>query len=42
MNTRLEGKEIRQGNGFEYLGGTLTGDGKSEDAIAATKPHAKK
>ena len=30
MNIRLEGKEIKQGNRFEYLGGTVTGDGKSE------------
>jgi len=26
----LEGKEIRQGNGFENLGGTVTGGGISE------------
>ena len=30
MNIRFEGKEIRQGNGFEYLGGMITGDGKLE------------
>ena len=30
MNVRLERKEIRQRNRFEYLGGTVTGDGKSE------------
>ena len=30
MNIRFEGKEIRQGNRFEYLGGTVTGDGKPE------------
>ena len=29
-NIRLEGKEISQGNRFQYLGGTVTGDGKFE------------
>ena len=29
MNTRLEGKENRQENRFEYLGRTLTWDGRS-------------
>ena len=29
MNIRFEGKEIRQGNRFEYLGETVTGDDKS-------------
>ena len=29
MNIRLEGKAIRQGNRFEYLGGTVVGDGRS-------------
>ena len=33
MNIRLEGKETRQGNGFEYLGGTVTGDGKYEAEV---------
>ena len=33
MNFRLEGKEIRQGNGFAYLEGTVTGDGKSEAEV---------
>jgi len=32
FNIMLEGKEIRQGNGFVYLGGKVTGDGHS-------KPH---
>ena len=30
MNIGFEGKEIRQGNSFEYLGRTVTGDCKSE------------
>ena len=30
ISIRLEGKEIRQGNRFEYLGRTVTGDGKSK------------
>ena len=30
MNIRFEGKEIRQGNRFEYLRETVTGDVKSE------------
>ena len=29
----FEGKEIRQGNRFEYLGGTVTGDDKSEAEV---------
>ena len=33
MNSSLETKEIRQGNRFEYLGGTVTGDGKSEAEV---------
>ena len=33
MNSRLDGKEIRQGNRFEYLGGTVTGDGQSEAEV---------
>ena len=33
MNTKLEGKDIRQGNRFEYLGGTVTGDGKSKAEV---------
>ena len=33
MNIRLEGKEIRQGIRFEYLGGTVTVDGKSEAEV---------
>ena len=33
MNIRLEGKEIRQGNRFEYLEGTVTWDGKSETEV---------
>ena len=33
MNIRLEGKEIRQGNRFEYLGGTVSGYGKSEAEV---------
>ena len=33
MNIRLEGKEIRQGNKFEYLRGTVIGDGKSEAEV---------
>ena len=30
MKIRFEGKEIRQGNRFEYLGGTVTEDAKSK------------
>ena len=33
MNISLEGNEIRQGNWFVYLGGTVTGDGKSEAEV---------
>ena len=33
MNIRLEGKDTRQRNMFEYLGGTVTGDGKSEAEV---------
>ena len=33
MNIRFEGKEIRQGDRFEYLRGTVTGDGKSEAEV---------
>ena len=33
MNVRLEGKEIMQGNKFEYLGGTVNGDGKTEAEV---------
>ena len=33
MNIRLDGKEIRQRNRFEYLGETVTGDGKSEAEV---------
>ena len=33
MNIRSEGKDIRQGNRFEYLGGTVTGDGKSKAEV---------
>ena len=32
MNIRLEGK-IREGNRFEYLMGTVTGDGKSKAEV---------
>ena len=30
INIRLEEKEIKQGNRFNYLGGTVTSDGQSE------------
>ena len=30
---RLAGREIRQGNRFEYLGGTVTRDGKFEAEV---------
>ena len=33
MNIKLEGKEIRQGNRFEYLGETVIGDGKLEAKV---------
>ena len=35
MNIRFDGKEIRrrQGNRFEYLGGTVTRDGKSKAEV---------
>ena len=33
INIWLKGKEIRQGNRFECLGGTVTGDGKSEAEV---------
>ena len=33
MNIRLEGKEMTHGNRFEHLGGTVTGDGKSEAEV---------
>ena len=33
MNIRLDGQQIRQGNRFEYLGGTVTGNGKSEAEV---------
>ena len=34
MNVRLEGKEIRKGNRFEYLGGeTVSWDGKSAEKV---------
>ena len=30
MNIRFEGKDVRQGNRFEYHGGTVTRDGEAE------------
>ena len=33
MNIRLERKETRQGNRFEYVGGTVTRDVKSEAKV---------
>ena len=33
MNIRLEGKEISQGNRFEYLGGAVTGEDKFEAVV---------
>ena len=33
MTIRLEGKEIRLGNRFEYLGRTVTGDGELEAEV---------
>ena len=33
MDIRLERKEIRRGNRFEYLGEPVTGDGSSEAEV---------